>query len=91
MEHRAYPLLYKKVLSYFLRCGKPARSSQLGSPEPLDLEVTSKFLPQAPAHSPPGWTWPLGVQIRVKVTAILPLPPRGHLHVSRLPPPWTAL
>lgn len=58
MEHRAYPLLYNKVLSYLLRLGEPAWSSQLGSREPWDLEVTSKFLPQPPAHRPLGGLGP---------------------------------
>lgn len=45
------------------------------------LEVTSKLLPQPPAHGPPGWTRPRS-SVRVTVTALL-CRPRGCPHLAR--------
>lgn len=62
VEHRAYPLLYilffKKSFLTFGDLGSRPGAARWDSPEPLDLEVTSEFLPQAPAHRPPGGLGP---------------------------------
>lgn len=82
---------YIKKTSLLFETWEAGLEQSAGIPGAVGLGSNKQILTSAPCSQTPGWTWPLGVQIRAKVTAILPLPPRGHLHVSCLPPPWTAL